>query len=894
MRRFAFLPRWQRLSLAVVFAVSITAYTGLWGYYSYVEPEVEPIGLALLEEPNRAEAVIASVAPGGIAARAGLQGGDAITAINGRRMESRSPYFDAVVRGRPGDRVTFEVRSGDGSQRAVAVELTTRMPAGASDTTTAWLAGVLAHSYPFVFLVVGLVVLFQRLDDGHAWLLAILFACFIAGPEYQEIVPELHPAIRHPVHAYSLLLAFLGPTVFYIFFATFPTASPIEKRAPWLKWAALGAGAAVALPCAAAALQYNSHFPFYVRAGWMSPEAFTRIYQANLFGWVAAGFVALISSVLATREAYARRRIRVIFWGTLAGFGPTILAYFLLVATGHPVLRSPAVRIAANALLTLVPLSMAYAVVKHRALEVPMLLKRSARYFLVRYSFAVVMTLIAVWVPVRFAEMTSRTLNFPTDAVLPFAMLLGVAFGMLWVAGAGEVEKRIMPRIDRAFFRSVYDAHQILEELAHRARTVSSRGQLALLLREQIRQALHPKSIAIYFEQGERTLQLQDPAGELPGSLSSREPLLEELASHGRPWEVPTAEDATPPWPHLAFNLPQLANLRAVLDEEMGRPVEGEGRDVMSALAPAKPECLVPLVGRDNRLVGLIVLGERRSEEPYSDEDERLLASVAGQAASALDNFRLAESMAEKLEGERKAAAEITIAREVQSQLFPRTHPPMATIEYTGLCDQARKVGGDYFDFLDLGAGRIGLVLADISGKGIFAALLMANLQANLRSQYARAQDDLPGLMRSVNRLFHQSTSSGLYATMFFADYSDATRRLRYVNCGHNPPLVVRPDGTHLRLESTATVIGLMEQWDCEVGEAELRPGDWLVIYSDGVTEAQSDAGDFFGEERLLQATRSHAHRPVAEAARAVAQTVHTFSETTQDDDLTLLVARAK
>jgi serine phosphatase RsbU (regulator of sigma subunit) len=105
---------------------------------------------------------------------------------------------------------------------------------------------------------------------------------------------------------------------------------------------------------------------------------------------------------------------------------------------------------------------------------------------------------------------------------------------------------------------------------------------------------------------------------------------------------------------------------------------------------------------------------------------------------------------------------------------------------------------------------------------------------------------------------------------------------------------VVRPDGTHLRLESTATVIGLMDQWDCEVGEAELQPGDLLVIYSDGVTEAQSDAGDFFGEERLLQATRQHAHLLVAEAARAVAQTVHTFSETTQDDDLTLLLARAR
>jgi len=894
MRRFASMPRSQRFALAVLFAASVTAYTAIWGYYSYAEPAVEPVGLVLLERPATAEAVIMSAAPGGAAHRAGLRAGDTIAAINEQPMDSRTPYFDAVVRGKPGDRVTFDVYGAEGTRRTIAVELA---PQGLrrADTTSAWVAGLLAHSYPFVFLLVGLVVLFQRLDDGHAWLLALLFACFIAGPEYQEIIPELHPAIRHPVHAYSLLLAFLGPAVFFIFFATFPTASPIEKHAPWLKWAALAYGAAFTLPSAAAALQYNSHFPFYVRMNWLATADWARLHQLNLFGWVALGFVALISNVLATREAYARRRIRVILWGTLAGFGPTIVVYFLQVATGSPGLQSPVVRIVSNALLTLVPLSMAYAVVVHRALEVPMLLRRSARYFLARYSFAAVMTVIAVWVPVRFAELTSRTLNFPTDAVLPFAMLLGVAFGMLWVVGAGEVERRIMPRIDRAFFRSVYDARQILEELAHRARLVASRGQLASLLNIQIHHALHPKSIAIYFEEAEGTLRLQDPAGTLPGSLNSKEPLLEELASHGRPWEVPTASEAVPPWSHLAVNLPQLANLRAVLDEEMGRrEATAERGDVIAALAPAAPECLVPLVGRDGRLLGLIVLGERRSEEPYSDEDERLLASVAGQAASALENFRLAESMAEKLEGERKAAAEIAIAREVQSRLFPQTHPPMATIEYTGLCDQARKVGGDYFDFLDLGAGRIGLVLADISGKGIYAALLMANLQANLRSQYARAQDDLPGLMRSVNRLFHQSTSAGLYATMFFADYSDATRRLRYVNCGHNPPLIVRPDGKHLRLESTATVIGLIEPWDCEVGEAELRPGDLLVIYSDGATEAESDAGEFFGEERLVQATRAHAHLPVVEAARAMAQAVHAFSESTQEDDLTLLVARAK
>ena len=161
----------------------------------------------------------------------------------------------------------------------------------------------------------------------------------------------------------------------------------------------------------------------------------------------------------------------------------------------------------------------------------------------------------------------------------------------------------------------------------------------------------------------------------------------------------------------------------------------------------------------------------------------------------ALENIALAEKMAERLEAERHAAQEMDIARQVQSKLLPQKMPPLATLEYAGDCLQARAVGGDYYDFLDLGPGRVGFVLADIAGKGISAALLMANLQANLRSQYATALDNLPQLLQSVNRLFYESTEPNNYATLFFATYDDATRRLTYVNCGHNPPVLLRRDG---------------------------------------------------------------------------------------------------
>src|SRR5438093_5288144 len=175
-------------------------------------------------------------------------------------------------------------------------------------------------------------------------------------------------------------------------------------------------------------------------------------------------------------------------------------------------------------------------------------------------------------------------------------------------------------------------------------------------------------------------------------------------------------------------------------------------------------------------------------------------------------------AIAEKLEFERRLAQELEIAKQVQAQLFPQTLPPLRTLEYAGTCIQARKVGGDYYDFLDLGQERLGFVIGDISGKGIAAALLMANLQANLSSQCAIAFDQPERLLRSVNQLFCENTTDGAFATLFFAEYDDAAGYLRYANCGHLSALVLRSDTTLERLDSTATVLGVFREWDCSIG----------------------------------------------------------------------------
>jgi serine phosphatase RsbU (regulator of sigma subunit) len=301
----------------------------------------------------------------------------------------------------------------------------------------------------------------------------------------------------------------------------------------------------------------------------------------------------------------------------------------------------------------------------------------------------------------------------------------------------------------------------------------------------------------------------------------------------------------------------------------------------------------VPLLGHGTHLVGLLVLGQPLSEEPYSSEDKRLLDSVAGQSAIALENIRLAQNIADRMETERRAAHEMDIARDVQSRLFPQVCPPLTTLEYAGACMQARQVGGDYYDFLDLGSSRLAFVLADISGKGIAGALLMANLQANLRSRYAVALDDLPRLLNSVNQLFFDSTPDDRYATLFLAVYDDVTRQLEYANCGHNAPLLFRVNGSIERLHSTSTVIGISANWECVTQKLSLEPGDLLVIYTDGVTEANDSSGNEFGDARLVDLVRANLALPPDQLITQIQSTVMSFSANNQFDDLTLVITLA-
>ena len=256
------------------------------------------------------------------------------------------------------------------------------------------------------------------------------------------------------------------------------------------------------------------------------------------------------------------------------------------------------------------------------------------------------------------------------------------------------------------------------------------------------------------------------------------------------------------------------------------------------------------------------------------------------------DNERLVAAIRKQAESERRRKSELEIAANVQQKLFPRQLRLMRTLDYAGQCLAAREVGGDYYDFLDLADGTLGFVLADVSGKGVPAALLMANLQASFRNQPPGALLRPAEVLRAVNRHFFESTAAERFATLFFGIYDDCTRRVRYVNCAHVPPLLVRAGGTIEQLPGTATMLGAFARWNCHEAATDLGPGDTLVLYSDGVTEAGIDQGEEFGEDRLARVLREVAALPAAEVTRRVVEEVSRFGGVARTDDITVVALR--
>lgn len=327
-----------------------------------------------------------------------------------------------------------------------------------------------------------------------------------------------------------------------------------------------------------------------------------------------------------------------------------------------------------------------------------------------------------------------------------------------------------------------------------------------------------------------------------------------------------------------------LKNKKSLLTNDLAsdprfKGLDMRGTDIRSALC-------VPLKVK-NKVIGLISLFNKR-KEAFGPDDHRLLSIISTQSAQVIENARLYEEE-KKLQ---QMEEDLKTARHIQLSLLPKENPGLPHIEIVGFSLPAREVGGDYYDFIDVDQDHLGIVIADVSGKGMPAALLMANLQATLRGQalasYAPSQ-----CVATSNSLLCRSVEEGRFVTLFYGILDTKEKSLTYTNAGHCHPLIFDPKGEFRRLEKGGLILGVMDDCSYQEEKITLKPGEMILLFTDGITDAFSKREEQFEEERLITVVQESFHLGAKEISQRVLKEVITFQgDVPQSDDLTLVVAK--
>jgi sigma-B regulation protein RsbU (phosphoserine phosphatase) len=295
----------------------------------------------------------------------------------------------------------------------------------------------------------------------------------------------------------------------------------------------------------------------------------------------------------------------------------------------------------------------------------------------------------------------------------------------------------------------------------------------------------------------------------------------------------------------------------------------------------------IPMISQ-GELMGLLNIGRKENYEDYTAEDLDILTQASNQAALALQNIKLQSEYLDK----KRIDKEMEVARNIQKQLMPQEIPNVQGLDIYGESRPCNEVAGDYFDIINMEDGNSVLVVADVSGKGAGAAIIMANLQASIRLGI-HLSDKLADFVARINNLIHVNTSSAEFITFFMAIWDPKTRVLYYVNAGHNPPILIDKDNNVTKLDATGLIIGVLPNQQYEEKYVRIKEGDALVIYTDGLDEARNDKEDFYGLERIISNLIANKNLSSKEIIDALNQDAVAFCNGVPlHDDVTLIAAK--
>jgi serine phosphatase RsbU (regulator of sigma subunit) len=774
---------------------------------------------------------------------AGLKLMDRVLTVDGWPVLKGQDVINTVRAKAPGTPVHYEIRA-KGQTRAVTV------PVAIFTTRDFFLAFLVTFLGGLALFALGIVVVLFKPAISTSW---VFFAmCFTLG-SYMITSFEILSTYTFVRFHYSVLSIF--PITFFHLALTFPDRRKILIRFPALEYL-------IYVPGIILVIGYQIFFSCFT--GMISSGAPTWVPSYKLLGSVARVFMlfSVVSLIVCVCHSYfrastvaARQRARMILFGVTIAFLPplilTLLSFFLKFYFPWNFLVF---------FIIFFPASIAYSIVRHNLFDADAIIKRTVGY-------AIVTTLVigAYAVISLLLNVVAGKYQVAESKVFPILFTLGVIFIF------NPLRNRIQALVDRIFFRKDYDYGGIIDKISG---AITSILDLKEILNHLVQTFVKDMFIST------SSIMLLDSAG---GQYRVH------LAAGEQEREVQkTMFSRDDPLVRILEKEKRELTKYDVLEDPKYKEVCGA---CTFDFEMARASLMVPMVFQD-KVIGIISLGDKKSGKSFNREDVDLLHTLANQGAVAIENARLFQENLEK----QRMEEELNIARDLQMSMLPATCPEVAGLDIAAFSVPAREVGGDFYDFIEMGGSKVGIVVGDVTGKSVSGALVMAASRSIFRMLSEQALS-IGEIMNFANRRTKKDIKSGMFVALLYAVVDGRKRTVHLSSAGQTQPIHLDAGTGKAQLvetEGDTFPLGILEEAEYEETLLELAPGDAVVFYTDGIVEAMNAAREIFGFERLLEVVKSGSALSAAELLKTILDKVNDFvGSTAQHDDLTVIVVCA-
>ena len=789
----------------------------------------------LIRENGLPGVIITQIVPGGVADRAGLKEGDILLAINGKQFTGTQGPMDIINRIPRNDFAEYTI------DRAGTIFKTQVQVLKIFD---------IRYLVPFLlglgFLLVGHIVVWSRPQGSIQRMFGRygIFAMLFLG--LSQINAYGFPSWVYYLYGSALAVGWIfSIPMMILFFLHFP----VKIRAAHWTW----------LKVALYLYSILTFIPSFLRifVGWReSLPAFVSVIVGSTAGvFFFGGLIIFTVNYFRSVEPSRRKQAWPIFFSVIVGVLSVVYSVVLQRSNQFVIFTQP-ILLLPTALLLLVPVSFGYSIFKYRLMDIDFVVKRSLLYAMVTAMLAGLYLLLVYLI----GKGMSYALGIEDNQV-------GSLFAFFILAFAFDpLKRKAQDWIDRIFYQERYNYQKALLEFSQELPTKIHLDQILTSMISRISSTMHVEKVAVVL------------CDEVEGCSSSTQQINPADCGFGR------EPDGLLALLRTTRSTQSFALLATEPDQYHIHTTDKE------KILRAGVVLSVPMF-MQGRLIGTIMVGPKMSGKVYSREDIDLLATVGGQAAIAIENARLHQSEIEK----QRIEEELSLARKIQQGLLPKEQPPMQGLDISGVSVPALTVGGDYFDYIPLGPNKLLVVVGDVSGKGMSAALYMSKIQGMIQVIAPMYQHPKEMLIQ-VNRRIYDSLERKSFITMILALFDLDTKEVRICRAGHNKALI-GVNGTLEYLKGGGIGLGLERgpvfEQELEEVRQPLNDNSIFVFYSDGLTEAMNEGMLQFGEEAVFEIVKQQRSLGARELQHTILKSVEDFrGAAEQNDDLTVVVVK--